>query len=89
MDQQQLTKSSRTPLPPLLNTGGSAHVGDPLKDFLTKGGKLALTKAQQLRIQEILTGFGIPNEEQEEYLAILLGHLDMALDAYLSRFNDL
>ncbi len=62
---------------------------DPTTSGLGKVSKSSITPAQHQHVQEILSGFGIPLDEQEEYLAILLGHLDMALDAYFSRFSDL
>ena len=49
----------------------------------------SLSVEQQERVAEILTGFGVPPEKQEEYIAVLMGHLEVALDGYLSRFERL
>lgn len=42
---------------------------------------------RQTRIAEILNGFGVPPEKHQEYLLVLQGHLEAALDGYLSRFK--
>lgn len=48
----------------------------------------ALTDEQRKqRTAEILCGFGLPPEKHEEYLATLQGHLEAALDGYLSQFK--
>lgn len=46
-----------------------------------------LTPDERVRIAEILSGWGLLPEEHEEYVEILVGHLKIALDGYLSRFK--
>lgn len=63
------------------------HLPDNL-DATQPGPLLSLLEPEkQVRVTEILNGFGLPPEKHEEYLAILIGHLEIALDGYFSRFK--
>jgi hypothetical protein len=69
---------------------GSMHSKTPTDNLPSTPPVLELNltpEQRKVRIAQILNGFGVPPEEHKEYLLVLQGHLDAALDGYLSRFK--
>ena len=48
---------------------------------------LRLPQEKQAVLREILRGFDLPDEQHEEYVEILVSHMKIAIDSYLSGFK--
>ena len=46
-----------------------------------------LPPEKQAVLREILRGFDLPDEQHEEYVEILVSHMKIAIDSYLSGFK--
>jgi uncharacterized protein YbcC (UPF0753/DUF2309 family) len=67
--------------------GGNMQIPLPFVSSNTTARVSQTPEERQQRVTEILNGFGIPPEDHEEYIAILKGHLEIALDGYFARLK--